>query len=520
MQMSYFNRFRTLLFSCAAIILLLAASFRWLPRKHQALTEEWIDVAIVNGEIIDGTGKPAFKANIYIRADSIVYIGTLPGQNLKINRVIDARGKYVAPGFIDLHAHGNPLREKFENFLAMGVTTITLGQDGASAGVSDLKSYIERVNLNTPGVNIIEFVGHGTLRELAGAGIKKSISAAELEEMKSILNDRLKFTFGMSTGLEYAPGMYAEPGELLALAGVVGRNHRMISSHMRNEDDHALINSIRELSAQGQRTRVHISHLKSVYGKGEARAVEILDTIQQIKNSGISLTADAYPYTASYTGIAILFPEWSKSKEQFEKAKRERRAELEDFIRKKVMARNGPEATLFGTVPYTGKTLKEAADAAGKPFEKFLVEDVGPQGASAAYFVMDEALQNRIISEPSVSICSDGSATGFHPRGHGTFAKVIEDFVVKNKLITLEEAVRKMTSYAAYILQLKKRGELKAGYKADIIVFDPQNVKARATYVEPHILATGFDYVFVNGKPARENGKLAAQLSGCVLLPE
>lgn len=483
-------------------------------------TSDSVDVAIINGKIIDGTGSGAYNANVYIKSDSIFYIGNLDKADLKIAQVIDAKGKYVTPGFIDLHAHGNPLRKpEFENCLAMGVTTVVLGQDGSSPETRNIKEYIDKVNHQKSGVNIIEFVGHGTLRDLAGIGTRRKITSAELEDMKNILRNELKYTFGLSTGLEYAPGLYAEKSELLELAKVVGEQNKMIMSHMRNEDDDAVIGSIRELSAQGKYTRVHISHLKSVYGKGAKRAKEILDTIQQIRNSGVDLTADAYPYTASYTGISILFPDWSKTSEQFEIAKRDRRTELENFIRNKVISRNGPEATLLGTAPYTGKTLKEAADAKNKLFEKFLIEDVGPQGASAAYFVMDKDLQQTIIKDPLVGICSDGSATSFHPRGHGTFAKIIQDYVVKDSLLSLTDAIRKMTSYAAEILQLKNRGILKNGFKADILVFDPKNVKANADYIHPHLLAKGFEQVLVNGKLARENEKPAGERHGKVLLP-
>ncbi len=480
-----------------------------------------VDVAIVNGKIMDGTGKKAYDANVYINGDSIVYIGTLTNPDLNILKTIDAAGKYVSPGFIDLHAHGNPLEAPdFENFLAMGVTTLVLGQDGSSAQVKDLKSYIEQVNKQNLGVNIIEFVGHGTLRSLCGIGVKATISQAALDSLKKLLAAQLPYTFGMSTGLEYTPGLYAEEDELLALADVVGQHHKMIMSHMRNEDDEAVIESIKELSRQGRTARVHISHLKSVYGKGEDRARAILDTIRSIRQSGVQLTADMYPYTASYTGIAILFPDWSKTPAQFEKAKKFRRKELEAFIKRKVNLRNGPEATLLGTAPYTGKTLAEAAASKHKPFEQFLIEDVGPQGTSAAYFVMDEALQDTFLKDSTIGICSDGSQTGHHPRGHGTFAKVIETYVVQDSVLSLSAAVRKITSLAADILQLKDRGVLKTGNKADIIIFDPKKVKAPADYINPHQLATGFDIVLVNGKIARENNRLSATLSGKVIMPD
>ena len=480
-----------------------------------------VDLVIINGSILDGTGKKAYVANIYINADSIVYIGNLTNPNLKIGKTIDAKDKYVSPGFIDLHAHGNPLTTPdFENFLAMGVTTIVLGQDGSSTSAKDLANYLKKVDEQNLGVNIVEFVGHGTLRNLAGIGTKSKITETELEKLKALLKERLQYTFGLSTGLEYAPGLYAEESELLALAEVVGEENKMIMSHMRNEDDDAIIESIKELSRQGSNTRVHIAHLKSVYGKGAARSNEILDTIKKIRKSGIQLTADMYPYMASYTGISIVFPDWSKTPQQFAVAKKTRRKELEDFIRNKVNLRNGPEATLLGSAPYTGMTLAKAAASKNKPFEQFLIEDLGPQGSSGAYFVMNKELQETFLQDPLVGICSDGSKTGHHPRGHGTFAKIIETYVVKDSILSLEEAARKMTSYAAKILQLPKRGTLAIGNKADIIIFDPKQVKAPADYVNPHQLAKGFKQVLVNGKLVRDNGKLASELSGKVLLPE
>src|SRR5690606_2134403 len=249
-----------------------------------------------------------------------------------------------------------------------------------------------------------------------------------------------------------------------------------------------------------------------------ARAAEILALLEDARATGIEVTADVYPYTASYTGISLLFPVWAKTREQFEVAKRERRDELAAWLRDRGEGRNGPEATLLGTAPWTGKTLAEVAHERESPFEEVLIEDIGPDGASAAYFVMDEALQARFLAEPWVGICSDGSPTGFHPRGHGTFARIIEDYVVGQGALSLAEAVRKMTSFPAGILGIDDRGSLQPGSKADILVFDPERVRARATYPEPLQLAEGFDVVIVKGTLARADGQLGG-LSGRVLRP-
>ncbi len=210
----------------------------------------------------------------------------------------------------------------------------------------------------------------------------------------------------------------------------------------------------------------------------------------------------------SYTTIGILFPEYALAPNDYEIVRQNRRNDLLDYVRDKVNRRNGPEATLFGTKPYKGKSLKQVADEKGIPFEKVLVDHIGPTGASAAYFTMDRDLQYRFIQDPYVMISSDGSPTMHHPRGYGSFAKVIEEFVVRDSLITLPEAIRKMTSFPADMIGIRDRGRLRKGYKADILIFNPINIKANASFAEPHKLATGFNYVIINGKIDRGHGQV------------
>lgn len=483
-----------------------------------------IDLLVENGRVLDGLGTDAVRADVAIVDDRIVFVGEAAFSRAdlreRVRRRVDAAGRYVTPGFIDPHSHGDPFETPaFENFLAMGVTTITLGQDGSSPDVADLASWLDRVQASRPGTNLAMLVGHGTLRTLSGIGLDPDPSAEQLAGMLDLLDRTLPVTFGMSTGLEYNPGLNARPEELTALAEVVGRHGRVIMSHLRNEDDGALEESIAELLEQGRHARVHIAHLKSVYGKGAGRAEEILSILDAARDAGIEVTADVYPYTASYTGIAIVFPVWAKTEEQFEIARRERRDELAAYLRQRIELRNGPEATLLGTGPFTGKTLADLAFEREMPFEDVLIDVIGPQGASAAYFVMNDELQSRLILDPHVGICSDGSPTGFHPRGHGAFATVIEDYVVERGALTLPEAVRKMTSFTAGILGIGDRGVLRTGMKADLLVFDPANVKALATYPDPLQLAEGFDLVVVNGRIAREDGRLADGRFGQVLEP-
>ena len=483
-----------------------------------------IDLLIINGKVLDGLGNKAISADLVIVEGKIVFIGKSKFNQddlaKRVKIIIDAKKRIVAPGFIDLHAHGSPLKTPaFENFLAMGITTISLGQDGESPELINLNSWLTKVKEKGISVNLAMFVGHGTLRTLTGINRTVQPSTEELQRMLDLLDKTLKYTFGLSTGLEYNPGLNAQLDEMNALAKVVGSNNRLIMSHLRNEDDDQLEASIEELLKQGQYAKVHVSHLKSVYGKGVNRAEEILKLLSDAKNSGINVSADIYPYNASYAGISLLFPVWAKTTEQFNIAKIERKTELETFLRNKIMKRNGPEATLLGTPPYTGKTLAQLSQTLEIPFEQVLMK-IGPKGAAGAYFIMDDELQTRMIIDPTVSISSDGRLEGHHPRGHGAFAKIIDEYVNKRKVLSLPMAIQKMTSQSAKILGIADRGVLQVGKKADIVIFEPKNVKAKANYSQPHQLAQGFDIVIVNGEIARHKGKISPEFWGQVLKPE
>lgn len=491
------------------------------PEFYQTLSQfdNQFDYWIKNGQILNGIDSTLQHADILIKGDQIVYVGEVDSTLFNTQQQIDAQGALVTPGFIDAHAHGDPMdTPDFPNFLAMGVTSIALGQDGFSPQVENPQDWFEKVDSAAPSVNIIPFVGHSTLRLLSGANYDPKPAQEHIEKMYDLLNAAMENgCFGMSTGLEYNPGQYAEEEELVNLAKIIGQYDGMIMSHMRNEDNDAIEASIQELLKQGEFCNVHIAHLKVVYGKGQDRAAQVLNLINQERNSTFSITADIYPYSASYTGIGIVFPKWAKAPNNYETVKTSRRAELLQFLRQKVIARNGPEATLLGTKPYAGKTLAELSEEKGKAFENVLLEDIGPNGASGAYFVMNDELQERLIQDPKIMIGSDGSPTMRHPRGYGSFAKIIETYVYEKELFPLAEAIRKMTSLPAQTLGLTDRGLIKTGHKADLLIFRPENIKAKATFVDPHLLAEGFDYVFVNGRLAFNKGKSLNARSGRLL---
>ncbi len=488
------------------------------------------DLLIANASVIDGTGKPAYAANVYVKDDTIALIETDTSAPKQADKTINAEGLVLTPGFIDAHAHGNPLKTpEFQNFFSMGITTICLGQDGFCPDINfgeeesvkeqaDVRPWMDSVDAVKPAINIALFAGHNTIRMLSGTEYKPVPTEEDFVTMERMLSYALDAgCFGMTTGLEYNPGYYTESAELERLAKTVGVKGGMIMSHMRSEDNATIDAAINELLAQGKYCPVQISHIKVVYGKGKERGEEIVQLLETARKNGIKVTADFYPYTASYTSIEILFPEWAKEPFNYTEELEARGDELRDFLKNKILQRNGPEATLIGTGPFRGKTLGQIAAELNKPFEEVLMHDIGPYGAYGAYFIMDEALQETLLKYPHTMLCTDGSPGMNHPRSFGSFAKMIETFVLKKKLLPLEEAIRKMTGLTAETIGLKNRGIVREGYKADILVFDPAEVKENTTYEEPQQFATGFRYIIVNGKLAKDNEQINTERSGRML---
>lgn len=486
------------------------------------------DYLITNATIIDGTGSESYTGHILIKDGVIARIGTFEPSSILADEKIDAQERVVSPGFIDPHSHGDPMETpRFDNFLSMGVTTITLGQDGRSPGGADVEGWMDEVDRMGTGPNIIHFVGQNTLRQIVDAPREVGLAPSYIEQMQNILSESLAAgSFGMSTGLEYDHGTFADLSELVELAKPVADVNGLVMSHIRSEDDDKIEDSIAEFINQGRGSgaAVHVSHIKIVFSNIEERAADLLQLLNEARKEGIRTTADVYPYVASFTGIALVFPEWALPPNDYDDVVENRRGELESYLRNRIQLRNGPEATLFGTVPWAGKTLAEVADELNKPFEEVLIDDIGPQGASAAYFVMNEDVMKRFLIDPLVMVSSDGSPGMRHPRGYGSFAKIIRQYVNEENLLTLEEAIYKMSGLTAETLGLSNpehvvlpRGLIKEGFAADLLIFDPQIVTDRATFEEPHRYAEGFDWVFVNGVEVIRNSVKNSALPGRVI---
>ncbi len=482
------------------------------------------DVFIADARIVDGTGRPAYQADLLVKGDAIVFIGDAPDDRVKARRVIRANGRVLSPGFIDSHAHGNAETDDFDAYLAMGVTTVVLGQDGWSASIDQagaptaLAPWIARIKAKGLKINVAPLSGHGTLRHLAGIpDTAHAINAEQQAQLNARLADDLRAgSLGLSTGLEYVPGRYAEAAELVPLARLVEAADGIVISHMRTEDDGLIEGAIEELVSYGGNARIQASHLKIVFAKDVASADRVLDLVARKRAQGVRLSADAYPYTAGYTWLGVIFPEWALPPADYPSVLNARRDELRDYVRARMIRRGGPESLLFGSEPHKGKTLADVAAAQGKPFEEVLLE-LGPAGGHGAHFIMDEKVQDRLVTSPLTAISSDGGPGIRHPRSTGTYARLIEHYVVNGGKLTLEEAVRKASGLPAASMGLTDRGIVKAGAKADLLLFDPTRVRARSTYLNPFEPAIGFDMVMLNGTVVREGDATSTINNGVVV---
>ncbi len=497
------------------------------------------DLLITNGQVVDGTGDPWQKVAIGVRGDTIAAVGLLPGATGK--RTIDAGGKIVAPGFIDIHNHGR--RGIFEvptaeNYLRQGVTTVIEGPDGGSP--VPLGPFLDKVAATRIGVNFGAFIGQGSIRQQVMGLENRPATPAEIERMKEMVRQGMQDgAFGLSTGLFYVPGNYTPLEEVVELAKVAGTMGGIHISHMRNEAE-GILDSVRETIAIGERGGLptQVTHHKIIGAPNWGKSADALKLVEDARARGVDVTIDQYPYTASSTGLAALVPQWAQ--EGGASAMRERfkdpasgpkiRATMIDNIRN---GRGGgdPKNIQLASCSFdpalAGKTLADVTRDRGKqPTLENAADtaiDLLTKGScSAVYHAISEPDIERIMKSPWTMVGSDGeiAAPGrsvIHPRSYGTFARVLGLYVRERKVIPLEEAVRKMSGFPAHRLGLLDRGLIRPGMKADIVIFDPAIVADRAQFGNPHQYAVGFSHVIVNGEPIIDGGKLTDARPGRVL---
>jgi len=497
------------------------------------------DMLIRNGTIVDGTGAPAYPADIAVSGGKIVRIGDLDGADAR--RTIDANGLVVAPGFIDLHTHAdrNILENPdVENYLHQGVTTVLAGNCGNSP--AHLEPFFQSVEKTGIALNLGMLIGHNDVRAEVMGNDNRAPTDAELVRMEELVREAMDDgAFGLSSGLIYLPGTYSETGEVIALARVAAGEGGIYATHIRNEFD-LVIGAIEEAITIGREAKipVEIAHFKVADNTMWGDSVITLGMVEAAREEGLDVTIDQYPYTAGSTGLANVLPAWARagSKEDFQARldDPETRARIKaDTIAKLNGARAAGDlsrivvASFKDHPEYDGKTMAEITRMHGlEPTVENGAEvamDILYDGeGSAIYFMMDEEDVVRIMQAPFTSIASDGSAVPFgksvpHLRNYGTFPRVLGDYVREQHVLTLEEAIHKMTALPASRIDLADRGTLAEGMVADIAIFDPETVNDNHDWAHPHQYATGFSYVIVDGMPVIDNNARTAAFPGKVL---
>jgi len=469
-------------------------------------------ILIRGGTIIDGTGAPRARADLRVRGDAIVEVADSlePAAG---EREIDASGLVVAPGFIDMHSHVSAQiaeRPDAESQVRQGVTTTLVGQDGSSdLPISDFFETIARVR---PAINLATSVGAGTVRGIVmGGDFRRAATADEIATMSALVERAmLDGAIGLSSGLEYDPGFYATPDEMVALARVAARHGGFYSSHVRDEENAAL-DAWREAIDVGRKAGlpVEISHIKLAVEPVWGLAAEGLKVLEEARREGITVMADWYPYTYWQSAIYVLIPD-----RDFENREKWRVGLAEIGGAKNVLV------TAYRPDPaYNGKTLEEIARLRREdPVTTVIamIREAGP-GIGIIGTSMDEEDLATFFVHPQVIICSDGNIAGSHPRGYGTFPRVLARYVREGKLLSLEEAIAKMTGRSARQAGLAGRGVIARGRKADIVVFDPGTIEDRATKEQPDRMSVGVRYVIVNGVVVLDDGKMTGERPGLAL---
>lgn len=520
-----------------ALAALLFGVARPVPTLRARQAEPAFDLVITNARVVDGAGNPWFRADVGIKGGKIARVGRVPASEGR--RAIDARGRVVAPGFIDVHAHTEDIYSlpDAENFVRMGVTSLVTGNCGGS--VVEVGKFLDRIKETPLAVNLATLVGHNSVRREVFGSANRAPTPEELEKMRALVERAMREgAVGLSTGLIYVPGVYAKTDEVLELARVAARHGGIYATHMRSEGL-SVAEAIRESIEIGEKAGmpVEISHFKVSAKKLWGGSGATLDLVRAARARGLSVTVDQYAYTASSTSLDSRLPEWL-----LEGGREEGKKRLEDAAQRERVVREMREGlkrsgfkdyshamvASYRTKPeYNGKSIAEITKLArgksdlGAQIEQVL-EMYAAGGAQMVYHSMDEADVRRIMREPFTMIASDSGVRRFgegvpHPRGYGNNARVLGLYTRELRLITLEDAVRKMTSLPAQTFGLQDRGLVREGMAADLVIFDDATIADRATFAEPHQYPEGVHCVVVNGVAVLEDGRLTGARPGAAL---
>jgi dihydroorotase/N-acyl-D-amino-acid deacylase len=527
------------------------------------------DLVITNGHIIDGTGSPWYSGDIGIRGGHIAAIGSLSAAPRK--HTVDAKGKVVAPGFIDMLGQSETtilVDPRLPSKIYQGITTEITGEGGSAAPLNDaiiandrpgyehykvtadwrtFRQYFARLEKQGMGVNLASYVGATQVRRMVLGDADVQPTPQQLEQMKTLVRDAMRDgAVGVSTSLEYAPAPYAKTEEIIALASEASKAGGIYATHMRSEGD-AVLESIDEAVRIGREAHipVEIWHFKAAGKANFGRMPEMIARVNQARAEGFDVTADTYAYTAWSNSMSAFVPPWAHDGGDTRLIERLKDPATRARIRKDMEAPSkewdnewdeitGPRDVMITAVQnpalrkFQGKRLTEVAKDLNKdPMDALfdlLIEDKA--FTDCAVFGMSEPDVALALQQPWVSVDNDSSGTSPegtlgeehpHPRAYGTFPRILRMYVREEKKLTLEDAIRKFTSLPAQRMRLTDRGVLKQGMWADLVIFDPATVRDVATFDDPNRLSEGMDFVLVNGVPVIENGKMTGALPGKVL---
>ncbi len=498
------------------------------------------DVLIRGARLLDGTGSPWRYADVGIQGDRITVVGAIP-TDATARRVIDARGKYIAPGFIDPHSHawpgiGTAALADAKPILYQGITTVLINPDGG--GPADLAPQLDAIRRVTPGVNVAPMIGHNGIRSTVMGNDQRAPTPAELQEMKNDVRRAMQLgAFGFSSGPFYIPGKFSKTDELIALAQVAAEfPDAYYTSHIRDESNYdvGVVAAADEVIAVARAAHLPgvITHIKCIGPAVWGKSQEIIAHVEAARAEGLEIWADQYPYAASSTSLqAALLPGWVQdggagpqaarlaSPEQRDRIRREMGENLE----RRAGAQNIQIARYAADHSLEGKRLDDIARSRTEEPVDTAIAILLKGGASIISNNMNDADLIAFMRQPWTMTCTDGNLVAFgsgseHPRAYGAFPRKIHRYVYELGVITLEAAVHSSTGLPASVFRVKQRGTLEPGAFADVLIFDPKKVADLATYEKPHAYSTGFDYILLNGELAVADGKVTESRHGRVLL--